>query len=48
MTRMRMHVGSLLLGSAGVLKLVLKPDSYTWQFIAVDGRVLDEGRAGPR
>ena len=34
--------------TAGVLKLVLKPDSYTWQFIAVDGRVLDEGRADPR
>jgi hypothetical protein len=27
----------------GVLKLTLRPESYRWQFIAVDGRVLDTG-----
>ena len=27
----------------GVLKLTLQPDRYRWEFIAVDGRVLDTG-----
>jgi hypothetical protein len=27
----------------GVLKLTLRPDSYRWEFIAVDNRVLDTG-----
>jgi len=30
--------------SFGVLKLRLRPDSYSWKFIAVDGRILDSGR----
>ncbi|MGI8693434.1 MAG: metallophosphoesterase family protein [Geodermatophilaceae bacterium] len=30
-------------GTAGVLRLELRADSYTWQFIGVDGVVLDSG-----
>lgn len=30
---------------AGVLKLRLRPDSFSWQFVAVGGRILDSGRA---
>lgn len=29
--------------TAGVLKLELRPDSFSWQFIAVGGKVLDSG-----
>jgi hypothetical protein len=27
-----------------VLKLELRPDRYAWQFIGVDGQVLDSGQ----
>jgi hypothetical protein len=30
----------------GVLRMVLRPRSYRWRFIAVDGAVLDKGRHG--
>lgn len=30
--------------TAGVLRLVLSRGSYTWQFVATDGRVIDRGR----
>lgn len=33
-------------GSYGVLRLVLEPTSYRWQFVNTNGRVLDSG--GPR
>ncbi len=29
----------------GVLKLRLRPDGFSWQFVAVGGRILDSGRA---
>jgi hypothetical protein len=32
----------------GVLKLTLWPDRYAWQFIDIDGRVLDQGRSACR
>ncbi|MDQ3858365.1 MAG: metallophosphoesterase, partial [Actinomycetota bacterium] len=32
-------------GHLGVLKLILRPSSYEWEFIAVGGSVIDSGRA---
>jgi len=32
-------------GKIGVLKLVLQPTRYQWQFITTDGRIKDQGRA---
>jgi hypothetical protein len=29
--------------NAGILKLELRADSFSWQFIAVGGRVVDSG-----
>ncbi|MFQ5773544.1 MAG: metallophosphoesterase family protein [Kiloniellaceae bacterium] len=32
-------------GSWGLLRLALEPDGYAWEFLAVDGRRIDAGRA---
>ncbi|PKN86727.1 MAG: alkaline phosphatase [Chloroflexi bacterium HGW-Chloroflexi-8] len=34
----------MIFGEFGVLKLVLEPQSYLWQFINIEGEVLDEGK----